>query len=146
MRVTTKGRYAVRAISNLALAGTGVQKSIRALSDEEGISPEFLEQIFYKLKKAGIINSQRGPSGGFSLAKAADQISLKDIFLAVDEGLDLTPCTACDDAAEFEHCGKTGTCMVHEVWREASDAIVNYFTTYNLQRIIDQNAGRSSRS
>lgn len=139
MRITTKGRYAVRAMANLAISGQSTPKSIRVISAEEGISPEFLEQIFYKLKKVGVINSTRGPSGGFVLAKSPDQITIKDIFLAVEEGLDLTPCTACDGDNEEEICSKADTCQVYEVWRETSEHITSYFAGYTLQRIIDNN-------
>jgi Rrf2 family iron-sulfur cluster assembly transcriptional regulator len=137
MRITTKGRYAVRAMANLASSGQGATKSIRAICAEEGISPEFLEQIFYKLKKAGIIGSTRGPSGGFVLARQPAEISIKDIFLAVEEGLDLTPCTSCEGEVPEEICAKADTCQVYNVWRETSEHITGYFAGYSLQRIID---------
>ena len=131
MRITTKGRYAVRAMANLALSGQEIPKSIRNISSEEDISPEFLEQIFYKLKKAGVINSSRGPTGGFFLARPASEISLKDIFLAVEEGLDLTPCTACDAENPEAACSRAASCQVYGVWKESADYITGYFAGYH---------------
>jgi len=133
MRVTTKGRYALRAITNLALTGSDKPVPIKQIAGDEEISPEFLEQIFFRLKKTGIISSVRGPGGGFMLDKAPEDISVKDIFDAVGEGLEITPCTGEED------CVRQDTCSVHDVWQEASDVIVGYFEGLTLRRIMDMN-------
>lgn len=133
MRVTTKGRYALRAITNLAMKGTDRPVPIKTIAAEEEISPEFLEQIFFKLKKSGIISSVRGPGGGFVLEQDPAEISLKNIFDAVGEGLEITPCVGDED------CDKKDTCLVHGVWKEASDHIVGYFENLSLQTVIDRN-------
>ena len=91
MRITTRGRYALRAC--IALANTGnIDKpvSIRTLSEIENISPVFLEQIFFKLRKAGVISSVRGPGGGFKFTKSLEETSLKDIIEASEENVELT--------------------------------------------------------
>jgi len=134
MRVTTKGRYALRAITNLALTGSDKPVPIKQIAADEEISPEFLEQIFFRLKKTGIITSVRGPGGGFMLNRDPEQISVKDIFEAVGEGLEITPCTGEDD------CDRAPICSVHDVWQEASDVIVSYFADLTLRRIMDMNA------
>ena len=142
MRITTKGRYALRAITNLALAAEatpGKPKAIKNIAAEEEISPEFLEQIFFKMKKAGIIESIRGPGGGFTLTKNPGDVNVKDIFLAVDEGLDLTPCTTCGEAT----CAKVDTCLVHDVWREASEHINRFFESMSLKKIMENSRSSS---
>ena len=137
MRVTTKGRYALRAITNLALAGSDRPVPIKVIAGDEGISPEFLEQIFFRLKKAGIINSVRGPGGGFTLERNPADITVKEIFEAVGEGLEITPCTGDDD------CERQENCLVRDVWKDASDHIVGYFERLTLERVIDISRERS---
>ena len=133
MRVTTKGRYALRAITNLAMAASDRPVPIKQIAGEEEISPEFLEQIFFKLKKSGIISSVRGPGGGFILEKDPEEVTVKDIFDAVGEGLEITPCTGEDD------CDRQDICLVHDVWKEASAHIVGYFERLTLKRVMDMN-------
>lgn len=143
MRVTTKGRYALRAMTNLAASDSTQPKAIKVIAAEENISPEFLEQIFFKLKKADIISSVRGPGGGFVLHKSPASISVKMIFEAVDEGIDLTPCTSCTDDDE-PMCTRIDTCLVYDVWREASERIRNYFDGITLQSILDKTSARAA--
>lgn len=137
MRVTTKGRYALRAITNLALAGTDKPVPIKQIAGDEEISPEFLEQIFFKLKKAGIISSVRGPGGGFLLEQDPSDITVKDIFDAVGEGLEITPCTGEDG------CEREDVCLVHDVWKEASVHIVSFFENLTLRKVMDMNNGKA---
>lgn len=133
MKVTTRARYALRAITNLALAETEKPIPIRQIADEEAISPEFLEQIFFRMKKTGIITSVRGPGGGFKLNRPPEDISVKEIFNAVGERIELTPCTG------GEGCERIDICTVVDFWQEASELIVNYFGTLTLRRIMDMN-------
>ena len=144
MRITTKGRYALRAMTNLALSSSGKPKAIKTIAAEEDISPEFLEQIFFKLKKAGIIDSVRGPGGGFILSQDPQTISVKAIFIAVDEGLDLTPCTSCNDEPPEVACDRIDDCLVHDIWKEASNHIGNFFEGISLQRIVNDNKAKPS--
>ncbi len=137
MRVTTKGRYALRAITNLAMAGSEKPIPIKKIAADEDISPEFLEQIFFKLKKSGIVGSVRGPGGGFVLDKEPSEISVKDIFDAVGEGLLIAPCTG------EEECERQDNCLVHDVWMEASDHIVGYFERLTLQQVVDRNQDKA---
>lgn len=142
MRVTTKGRYALRAVVNLAMNYTDKPISIRQIAKDEKLSPEFLEQIFFKLKKSGLISSVRGPGGGFRIEKDLNTISVKDIFDAVGEGLDLTPCTACTDDEEEEAeiaCENAETCTTYSVWVDATEKIQKYFDGITLQNVVDKN-------
>lgn len=141
MRITTKGRYALRAMVNLALTGSDRPKPIKTIAAEEEISPEFLEQIFFKLRKSGIINSVRGPGGGFLLDRDPSTVSAREIFEAVGEGLEITPCAQPREDGSFE-CDKTDDCSVHEVWREASDYITGYFDRLTLAKVIDSKKDR----
>ena len=134
MRVTTKGRYALRAIVRLTQSNSGKPVSIRTLSEVEKISPEFLEQIFFKLRKADIITSTRGPGGGFMLNKPPEKITVADIFIAVDEGLALTPCTDFGD----KECELDEECNMHLFWLETSKHMQDYFSKITVKSIIEK--------
>jgi Rrf2 family iron-sulfur cluster assembly transcriptional regulator len=137
MRVTTKGRYALRAILNLARSYQNRPIPIKQIAEEEDISPEFLEQIFFRLKKAGIIASVRGPGGGFILKQKLDEVSVKDLFEAVGEGLAITPCTACyGDEESGQECERQPDCAAYMVWKDASEHIVDYFENLKLKNIV----------
>ena len=133
MRVTTKGRYALRAIVRLTTSQDGKPVSIRTLSEIENISPEFLEQIFFKLRKDGLITSTRGPGGGFMLKKPAAKITIADVFSAVGEGLALTPCTDFGD----KDCDQDKACDLHGFWDATSKYMREYFSTITIQSVID---------
>lgn len=137
MRVTTKGRYALRAMVNLALNGNGKPLSIKKITEIEKLSPIFLEQIFTKLKKFELIQSIRGAGGGFILTRDAADITVRDILEAVEEGIRLTPCCA-DDATEASQCEYTPACRVTKFWKEANDHVMDYFGGLTLQGIIDK--------
>lgn len=137
MRITTKGRYALRAILKLAQeSGTG-PVSIKQLAVEEGISPEFLEQIFFRMKKTGILVSTRGPGGGFRLNKRSEEISLLDILEGAGENTDLTPCL--NEGEDAFVCSRTDKCLAHNVWLDASIRMKNYFGNITLQSILENN-------
>ena len=131
MRVTTKGRYALRALTRLALKTEGKPIPIRTIAEIEGLSPEFLEQIFFRLKKEGIVDSVRGPGGGFVLGREPSEITAKNIFDAVGEGVELTPCTS-----EEDHCERKDNCLIHGVWEEASEYIITYFSSLTLEDVV----------
>jgi Rrf2 family transcriptional regulator, iron-sulfur cluster assembly transcription factor len=114
MRITTKGRYALRAVLSLARSSKeGKPVSIKSISEEEDISAEFLEQIFFKLRKADVIRSVRGPGGGFFFARPLDEITLMDIIEASGEGLGISPC-AC---GKKEPCERVKDCAAFDIWR-----------------------------
>ncbi|HOX30755.1 MAG TPA: Rrf2 family transcriptional regulator [Spirochaetales bacterium] len=129
MRVTTKGRYALRAV--IALASTSVKGqpvSIKSISEREDISAEFLEQIFFQLRRAGLINSVRGPGGGFFFARPLGEISLMDILEASGEGLGIAPCSC----GKKERCANPESCLAGGVWRELHGKVQDYAKTRSL--------------
>lgn len=136
MRITTKGRYALRAMTRLALETEGKPIPIKKIAEIEELSPEFLEQIFFRLKKEGIVDSVRGPGGGFVLQRDPVDISAKEIFDAVGEGVMLTPCTSEDD-----DCERKDNCLVREVWEEASEHIAAYFQGLSLADVMKKTNG-----
>ena len=146
MRITTRGRYALRA--SLALAKLSSQKeegdvqenqgaphpvSISTLSAEENVSSVFLEQIFFRQKKAGIVKSIRGPGGGFCFAQPLQEITVKQILEASGEDLDITFCDKSND-----DCERIGECLSHQVWVKASELVKNYFSQITLSSILDK--------
>lgn len=133
MRMTTKGRYALRAAIALARMSVGTSPvSIKTISESEGISPEFLEQIFFRLRKAGLISSVRGPGGGFFFAKPLSTILLKEIVEASGEGLELSDC-ACGLS---DSCDREANCIAGTVWREFSAHINKFLTGMTLEEIM----------
>ncbi|MBN1520009.1 MAG: Rrf2 family transcriptional regulator [Spirochaetales bacterium] len=134
MRMTTKGRYALRATLALARISNGspVPVSIKAIAEAEDISPEFLEQIFYRLRKAGVIASVRGPGGGFHFSLPLDGISVKLILDAAGEDFDVAPCTD----TNAEPCPKASSCQAGLVWKRLHGVIDDYLDGTTLADIL----------
>jgi Rrf2 family iron-sulfur cluster assembly transcriptional regulator len=107
--------------------------SINVLAEAESISTAFLEQIFFKLRKAGIVDSVRGPGGGFCFARALDSVTVKQILDAAGEDLNVT---ACDK--HNADCARIGECLSHEVWTHVTELVNNYFTGITLASIISR--------
>jgi len=132
MRITTRGRYALRATLALArLSMDGSPVSISRLSEKEQISSVFLEQIFFKLRKAGIVESVRGPGGGFRIAKPLNQITAKEVLDAAGEGLVLSPCGNIKKS-----CSHLNDCVSFAIWAEATEMVNNFFSSMTLDSII----------
>jgi Rrf2 family iron-sulfur cluster assembly transcriptional regulator len=135
MRITTRGRYALRATLALAkLCKDDTPISINILSETENISSFFLEQIFFKLRKAGIVSSARGPGGGFYFARPLADLTVKAILDAAGEDLDVGPCDKHTDT-----CDRLDCCISHKVWVDLADLISNYFNGLTLASIIEKN-------
>ena len=141
MRLTTKGRYGVRAVLNLAATYANRPISIKKIAGEEGISPEFLEQIFFKLKKSGIISSVRGPGGGFLLTKKPGEVTIKDILDAVGEPTFPTPCTDPDDP---DRCERKEICRTTKTWQAFNDTINSFLTGLTLKDILEESGDKFS--
>jgi Rrf2 family iron-sulfur cluster assembly transcriptional regulator len=134
MRITTRGRYALRA--SLALAKLGKDRKavpVNELAEEEDISPVFLEQIFFRLRKAGIVHSIRGPGGGFCFARDLDHLTIREILDAAGEDLNIT---ACD--RNVKKCGHIGDCLSHRVWEDLSNIVNDYFAGITLGSIVEE--------
>ncbi|MDR1903541.1 MAG: Rrf2 family transcriptional regulator [Treponema sp.] len=132
MRITTRGRYALRASLALAkLSNGGSPVSINQLSEKENISSVFLEQIFFKLRKAGIVTSVRGPGGGFCFAKPLDKLSLKELLDAAGEETDAANCIK-----NTIDCQRMGKCLAHGIWLDINRLINNYLSSVTLASIL----------
>jgi Rrf2 family transcriptional regulator, iron-sulfur cluster assembly transcription factor len=145
VRVTTKGRYALRAIVDLALSDDDKPVPIKKIAGREDISPEFLEQIFFKLKKAGIIRSVRGPGGGFSLNKDLKEISLKEIFDAAGEEIALAPCQLPVDSRNGNSCDREKECIIRDLWSSVTEKIQTYFEEIDLYSVVEMTRSRKHR-
>jgi Rrf2 family iron-sulfur cluster assembly transcriptional regulator len=141
MRITTKGRYGLRAVISLAMASSDKPISINTIAAEDKVSSEFLEQIFFKLKKAGVIRSIRGPGGGFVLNRKPSEISVKSILDAVGETGGLSPCTLRRKVL----CTRTDVCPAHEIWTGLYERIGDFLESVTLEEIIKKNETRRIR-
>ncbi|MES2351188.1 MAG: Fe-S cluster assembly transcriptional regulator IscR [Pseudomonadota bacterium] len=137
MRLTTKGRFAVTAMIDLALRqGTG-PVTLAGISQRQAISLSYLEQLFGKLRRHEIVESIRGPGGGYSLARKADKVTVADIIIAVDEPLDATQCGGKENCHGAD--AVTGArCMTHELWATLNEKMVDYLDSVSLQDLVDQ--------
>jgi Rrf2 family iron-sulfur cluster assembly transcriptional regulator len=135
MRITTKGRYGLRAVINLAMARHNRPVSIGLIASEEEVSSEFLEQIFFKLKKAGLIRSIRGPGGGFVLNRKPAEISVANILEAVGETHGLTPCTL----RRKTLCDRSDPCPAHDIWLGLQKTMEDYLNSVTLKDILEKN-------
>ncbi|MDR0553905.1 MAG: Rrf2 family transcriptional regulator [Treponema sp.] len=139
MRITTRGRYALRASLALAKMGKdGSPVSIGDLSEQEHISSLFLEQIFFKLRKAGIVSSVRGPGGGFCFAQPLENLTVKEILDAAGEDLELHPCERAAD--KIQNCDRIGCCLSHSVWVGVTEMLNDYFKNITLASILERNS------
>ncbi|MDR3115968.1 MAG: Rrf2 family transcriptional regulator [Treponema sp.] len=136
MRITTRGRYALRASLALAKMGKdGAPVSINHLSEQEHISSVFLEQIFFKLRKAGIVSSVRGPGGGFYFAQPLDKLTIKAILDAAGEDLESISCDK-----HQETCDRIGDCPSHWVWTDVTSLVNDFFKNVTLASILEKDS------
>lgn len=132
MRLTTKGRFAVTAMIDLAMnAQTGAVK-LSAISERQSISLSYLEQLFSKLRRAGLVESLRGPGGGYILAAPAEQINIAQIISAAEDRLDATQC------GSKANCHHGAPCLTHDLWENLNKTINDYLSSVTLQSIIEQ--------
>lgn len=134
MRLTTKGRFAVTAMLDLALNesinGNAKPVTLAGISERQEISLSYLEQLFSRLRRQGLVSSVRGPGGGYRVAKAHSDISVSDIIAAVDELIDATQCGG------QENCRDTGRCMTHDLWASLNDKILDYLSGVSLADMV----------
>ncbi len=135
MRLTTKARYGVRAVVNLAAATQDEPVSIGFIAKKEQLSPEFLEQIFFCLKKAGLIRSLRGPKGGFVLNRKPSEISVKSVLDAVGEVLYPGPCAHHDRSIKI--CPMQEGCVAAPVWHDFYNLINKHLSAITLKDILE---------
>ncbi len=130
MRLTTKGRFAVTAMLDLALNEVDRPVTLAGISERQEISLSYLEQLFSRLRRSGLVKSVRGPGGGYRIAKALETISVSDIITAVDEQIDATQCGG------NENCKDEGRCMTHELWSSLNVKILEYLSGVSLAELV----------
>jgi len=132
MRLTTKGRFAVTAMIDLALRQNTGPVTLAAISQRQQISLSYLEQLFGKLRRKELVESTRGPGGGYSLARKAVDITVADIIVSVDEPLDATQCGGKGNCS-----GDGGHCMTHDLWTSLNQRMVEFLDSVSLQKLVD---------
>jgi Rrf2 family iron-sulfur cluster assembly transcriptional regulator len=132
MRLTTKGRYAVTAMLDLALHYKDGPITLADISQRQGISLSYLEQLFSKLRKQGLVDSTRGPGGGYRLSRDAEQIAVADVITAVDEKVETTRCGG------LSNCQDDQQCLTHELWTELSHQIHEFLMGISLAALVDR--------
>ena len=135
MKLSTKGRYGLRAMIDLALNSTDGAVSISSIAERQNLSDSYLEQLMAKLKKAGLVSSLRGAQGGYTLACSADDISVGDILRAL-EG-DLTP-VDCAALSGNGSCGESDSCVTKYVWQKPTDSLNNTADSIKLSTLMDE--------
>jgi Rrf2 family iron-sulfur cluster assembly transcriptional regulator len=138
MRLTTKGRFAVTAMIDLALNNGEGPVTLAEISDRQKISLSYLEQLFGKLRRQGLVSSVRGPGGGYNLARALDTVSVADIILAVDEPIDATQCGG------KENCRDEGKCITHDLWISLNEHIFDYLRSVTLEQLVAQQRAKDA--
>jgi Rrf2 family iron-sulfur cluster assembly transcriptional regulator len=135
VRLSTKGRYAVMAMVDLAKHGVGRPVSLADIAERQEISLSYLEQLFAKLRKGNLVNSVRGPGGGYLLAYAASETRISDIILAVDEPIRATRCTP---GAPTGCRGNNSRCLTHDLWDELGNQIHLYLSSVSLADVVER--------
>ncbi len=132
MRLTTKGRYAVTAMLDLALHATERPVPLADISQRQGISLSYLEQLFSRLRRQGLVDSARGPGGGYRLARSAAKTSVVDVINAIDENVDVTRCGGQGDCQDGEPC------LTHDLWCDLSKQIHDFLAGIDLQQLVER--------
>jgi Rrf2 family iron-sulfur cluster assembly transcriptional regulator len=132
MRLTTKGRYAVTAMLDLAFHSDIKPVTLTDIAARQTISLSYLEQLFSRLRRANMVKGIRGPGGGYTLADTADKINIADIIAAVDEPIDATKCGG------EANCQKEQSCLTHDLWMGLSDQIRDYLKGITLAQLLEK--------
>ena len=138
MRLTTKGRFAVTAMLDLALNEDAKPVTLAGISERQAISLSYLEQLFSRLRRQGLVTSVRGPGGGYRLAKPHADISVSHIIAAVDELIDATQCGGKED------CHDASRCMTHDLWASLNDKILDYLSGVTLAELVNNQRQNSA--
>jgi len=132
MRLTTKGRYAVTAMLDLAIHYSDGPITLADISGRQGISLSYLEQLFSKLRKHGLVDSARGPGGGYRLSRPASEIAVVEVITAVDEKVDATRCGG------KGNCQGEERCLTHELWTDLSNQIYDFLNNIHLGDLVER--------
>ncbi len=132
MRLTTRGRYAVTAMLDLALHYESGPVALSEIADRQGISQSYLEQLFSSLRKRGLVDGMRGPGGGYRLLRSSELISVADVIDAVDETVDATRCGG------RRNCQGEQRCLTHDLWEDLSTQIRDFLDNISLNELVGQ--------
>lgn len=132
MRLSTKGRYAVTAMLDLAIHHSEGPVTLADISESQGISLSYLEQLFARLKKHALVEGLRGPGGGYRLSRRPEEISVADVITAIGEGIDATQCGGREDCQDGERC------LTHELWSRLGKEIYDYLNGITLASFIQR--------
>ncbi len=138
MRLTTKGRFAVTAMVDLATHSGNGPVTLASISDRQKISLSYLEQLFGKLRKHDVVASVRGPGGGYCLSRPANKISISDIIVAVDESMDASQCHG------LGNCNDNKQCITHNLWMGLNSTISTYLQSVNLHQLVTKQLARQN--
>ena len=136
MRLTTKGRFAVTAMIDLALHAGQEPVTLAEISERQRLSLSYLEQLFGKLRRSGLVQSVRGPGGGYRPAKPLETVSVADIIIAVDEPIDATQCGG------KENCREEQKCITHDLWVSLNEHIFDYLRGVSLANLVTEQRAR----
>ncbi len=136
MRLTTKGRFAVTAMVDLAMRQTRGPVTLAAISERQHISLSYLEQLFGKLRRHNLVASTRGPGGGYNLARPAQEVTVAEIVTAVDEPIDATQCGG------KENCHDDKRCMTHDLWATLNEKMHEYLSSVSLGDLVAHQHGK----
>lgn len=136
MRLTTKGRYAVTAMLDLAFHQGQGPITLADIAERQGISLSYLEQLFARLRKRTLVSSVRGPGGGYVLGRDAEEIFIGEVITAVDEKVDTTRCGG------GHNCQDNERCLTHDLWRDLSDQIYDYLNQISLGDLMERRGVR----
>ncbi len=140
MKLTTKGRFAVTAMMDIAMRDRHGPVTLAAISQRQKISLSYLEQLFGKLRRHKLVESTRGPGGGYTLARGAQEISVADVVLAVDEPLDATQCRG------KQNCIDDGRCMTHDLWSELNRHMIDFLDSVSLRDLVDKHRAHEAHT
>lgn len=131
MRLTTRGRFAVTAMADIAMHCGTDPVTLGEISARQKISVSYLEQLFGKMRRRGLVESVRGPGGGYRLARDMAQIAVADIFLAVDEPIDATQCGG------MQNCRDDQKCITHDLWAKLNEHVLNFLAATTLKQLVE---------
>lgn len=135
MKLSTKGRYAVMAMADLALHSKGKPIALADIADRQEISLSYLEQLFGKLRRGGLVRSVRGPGGGYLIGRDLDDLRISDVILAVDEPIKATRCSP----GSSDGChGSKGRCITHDLWQELGNQIYMFLSSVSLADVVNR--------
>ena len=136
MKLSTKSRYGLRALFDMAYHAGTLPAQIKDISRRQAISPRYLEQIFQDLKKAGLLKSKRGPQGGYQLARKPEEITVREIVVAAEGDMSLVDCIK-EEGGRKKKCDFDANCVTQKVWQQATEHLIGYLESVTLKDLCE---------